>query len=90
MTALLPDLNSEVIPKMQRELIQSSNAKINRSHNPDPVHAIPKTGIRKWNSWKAKFQAARSEEHISLEAKNSAHGALAQMAKVEMPSKIER
>ena len=30
MTALLPDWNSEAIPMMQRVLIQSSNAKINR------------------------------------------------------------
>lgn len=90
MTALLPDWNSEAIPMMQRVLIQSSNAKINRSHNSDSVRATPKTGIRMWGLWKERFQAVQAEEHISTEAKNSARAALAQMVKVEMLSKTDR
>lgn len=90
MTALLPDWNSEAIPMMQRVLIQSSNAKINRSHNSDSVRATPKTGDGMWNSWKERFQAVQSEEDISTEAKNSARAALAQMAKVEMLSEIDK
>lgn len=90
MTALLPDWNSEAIPMMQRVLIQSSNAKINLSHNSDSVRATPKTGIRMWGLWKERFQAVQSEEHISTEAKNSARAALAQMVKVEMLSKTDR
>lgn len=90
MTALLPDWNSEAIPMMERVLIQSSNAKINRSHNPDSVCATPKTRIKNWDSWKARFQAAQSEEHISIEAKNYTRTALAQMAKVEVLSKIDK
>lgn len=87
MTALQPHWNSEAIPMMQRVLIQSSNAKINRSHNSDSVRATPETGIR---MWKERFQAIQSEEHISTEAKNSAREALAQMVKVEMLSKTDR
>lgn len=55
MTALLPDWNSEAISMMQRVLIQSSNAKINRSLNPDSVRATAKTRIKKWDLWKARF-----------------------------------
>lgn len=75
---------------MQRVLIQSSNAKINRSHNSGSVRATPKTRIKLWGLWKEMFQAVQSEEHISTEAKNSARVALAQMVKVEMLSKIDR
>ena len=64
--------------------------KINRSHNPDSVCATPKTRIKKWDSWKARFQAAQSEEYISIEAKNYTRTALPQMAKVEVLSKIDK
>ena len=75
---------------MQLVLFQSSNAKINRSHNSDSVRATPITRITLWGLWKERFQAAQSEEHISTEAKNSARAALAQMVKVEMLSKTDR
>lgn len=43
-----------------------------------------------WPRWKARFQAAQLEEHISSDAKNYARTALAQVAKVEMLSQAEK